>query len=131
MKVALEAIRSVAPQRGAGYEAACLAAGQVLLGADGREMLELSAAAYEDLRARFSPPSLVQQTAGLAGAMRAGAKAWLTGREPVSAEEKTRRLTICEECEFWIAAQRRCAQCGCYMDVKTGWRAAKCPVGKW
>lgn len=130
MRIALEAIRAVAAQRGAGYVEACLAAGQVVTGADGREMLELSAAAYEDLRARFSPPSLGRQAVGLARAVVGEAGAILTGKERVSAEEKARRLAICEGCEFFTA-QRRCTKCGCFMDVKAGWRAARCPVGKW
>lgn len=123
--IPLQRIRAAAPHRAAGYYEACLAAGRV----EG-EMLLLSAAAYEDLRARFSPPSLGKQAAGLLGSIAGEAKAILSGREPVTAEEKMRRLAICEKCEFFTA-QRRCTKCGCFMDVKAGWRAAKCPVGKW
>lgn len=131
MIISLDAMRAVAAQRGAGYVDACLAAGRVVVGEDGREMLELTGEAYEDLRSRFSPPALTQQGIGLLGSVAGEARAMLAGREAVSADAKARRLAICERCEFWMAAQRRCAKCGCYMDTKAEWRAARCPVGKW
>lgn len=49
----------------------------------------------------------------------------------VSDEEKNRRLSICNSCEFFIRDQERCSKCGCYMAVKTYLKAESCPVGKW
>lgn len=139
--IPLQRIRAAAPHRAAGYYEACLAAGRV----EG-EMLLLSEAAYGDLRARFSPaqsaqpaqsapspalPGLGQMARNFAGAVAAEAWAMAQGREPVPPEEKARRLMICEGCEFFRPAERRCAKCGCKMDIKAGWRASRCPAGKW
>jgi hypothetical protein len=49
----------------------------------------------------------------------------------VSDDEKNRRLSICNSCEFYIKEQERCSKCGCYMAVKTYLKAESCPVGKW
>ena len=49
----------------------------------------------------------------------------------LSEEDKNKRLSICESCEFYNNAQSRCTKCGCYMAVKTYLKAATCPVGKW
>jgi len=49
----------------------------------------------------------------------------------VDESEKSRRLSICNSCEFYIKDQERCSKCGCYMAVKTYLKAEKCPVGKW
>ena len=41
------------------------------------------------------------------------------------------RMKICESCPFYVADQKRCARCGCYMPIKSAWKTAKCPEGKW
>jgi hypothetical protein len=41
------------------------------------------------------------------------------------------RLAVCEPCEKWDSAQRRCRACGCKMDAKTYSLVAKCPLDKW
>lgn len=39
------------------------------------------------------------------------------------------RITTCKSCEFF--SQNRCKACGCYIVVKTGLHAEKCPKGFW
>jgi hypothetical protein len=41
----------------------------------------------------------------------------------------TRRLEICRVCEFLEGS--RCKHCGCFMALKGGLVAARCPIGKW
>ncbi len=47
----------------------------------------------------------------------------------VSTEQLQRRLERCTLCEHRI--ERRCAVCGCFVDVKASWRSSECPLGKW
>lgn len=62
--------------------------------------------------------------------------------EHVNADEKSRRLTICESCPFFDQNSRRCKKCKCYMDAKTGSKTnfnpkrgrneiTHCPGGFW
>ena len=46
-------------------------------------------------------------------------------------DEKTKeeRLKICEGCDLY--KNKRCTQCGCFMEVKTSSVTSKCPIGKW
>lgn len=126
IKLKKELIFEAAKSRPEGYlEAVRLAAKE-----SGDEYV-LAEADYHAIRRRFSPPTLLEQAAGVVGAAAAEAAAYVSGREPVNADEKSRRLAICGGCEFWISDSRRCSKCGCFMDVKAGWRSAKCPVGKW
>lgn len=46
-------------------------------------------------------------------------------------EMSERRLAICKDCEFFDQIFRKCNRCGCFMDAKTLWAKATCPVGKW
>ena len=78
-----------------------------------------------------SMPPLTQQAFSAAGALCAEAKAILKSEAPVAPEEASRRMNLCEQCEFFKADEARCTQCGCYMRVKTRFRTAKCPRGKW
>jgi hypothetical protein len=52
---------------------------------------------------------------------------------PINAEqhEINRRKSICENCEYYLKAQDRCAKCGCHMGVKVYLKSSNCPVGKW
>ena len=52
--------------------------------------------------------------------------------QPRSEEElKEYRLSICKECPFLSPKGNRCTKCGCFMDLKTTLKKAKCPIGKW
>lgn len=40
-----------------------------------------------------------------------------------------KRLKACGSCNYYSGS--RCSQCGCYVNIKVGIKAAVCPVGKW
>jgi hypothetical protein len=44
--------------------------------------------------------------------------------------EKT-RIEICNSCKRFDAESRRCKECGCFMDQKVSYSAAKCPLNYW
>ena len=41
------------------------------------------------------------------------------------------RMDECLKCEHLIKTTKSCKKCGCFMRVKTKFRTAKCPIGKW
>ena len=88
---------------------------------------------YQERQAQppASMPSLAQQAFSAAGALCAEAKAILKSEAPVAPKESARRFALCEQCEFFKTDEARCTQCGCYMRVKTRFRTAQCPKGKW
>lgn len=62
--------------------------------------------------------------------------------EYVDKEEAERRLSICEACDRFDPTNRKCLECGCFMDVKTKLKSqydykkqetiiTRCPLGKW
>ena len=51
--------------------------------------------------------------------------------QKLSKEQAAPRMTICQECEFFISATASCKKCGCFMKMKTRLPLAKCPVHKW
>jgi hypothetical protein len=55
-----------------------------------------------------------------------------SGGKLASKEERARRLAICESCEKWDKAQRRCTSCGC-TSIKLWAASSRCrlPVPKW
>lgn len=78
-------------------------------------------------------PSILDMSKNLVKTAADVAKSVVISGEPLklSDEEKNKRLSICESCEFYNKEQSRCTKCGCYMAVKTYLKAATCPVGKW
>tara|TARA_R100000005_G_C4898343_1_gene141740 strand:+ start:116 stop:403 length:288 start_codon:yes stop_codon:yes gene_type:complete len=49
-----------------------------------------------------------------------------------------KNVEVCYTCDSWIASQRRCSECGCFMDVKNiAWKLfaikdrSPCPLNKW
>tara|TARA_B100000508_G_C11451026_1_gene274065 strand:- start:1258 stop:1578 length:321 start_codon:yes stop_codon:yes gene_type:complete len=49
-----------------------------------------------------------------------------------------KNVEVCYTCDSWIASQRRCSECGCFMDVKDiVWKLfarkdrSPCPLNKW
>jgi len=69
-------------------------------------------------------PSLMTQVSSFGMALVSEAGAIFHGHEPVSAEEQHARLSICVTCPNYDTG--RCLLCGCNMDVKAGFRTAKC-----
>jgi len=57
-------------------------------------------------------------------------KGMLSGRNfLVEANTANNRYSICEGCEFF--KEKRCTQCGCFMEAKVHLELATCPIGKW
>ena len=54
-----------------------------------------------------------------------------SGFHRVSQEQKQERLNICESCDKMNKDNKTCNECGCYLDIKTGWATESCPLGKW
>ncbi len=46
-------------------------------------------------------------------------------------ELETRRLEICRACDRFDSEQKRCKECGCYMEHKVSYNSAKCPLNYW
>lgn len=49
----------------------------------------------------------------------------------VTEEVYITRMNICEGCEFFRKSDKRCSQCGCFMEVKARFNKTFCPVNKW
>lgn len=41
------------------------------------------------------------------------------------------RRAICEECPHLRKPLNQCAECGCFVGLKSKLRKAQCPIGKW
>lgn len=41
------------------------------------------------------------------------------------------RIKICSECPRLFKPTFTCKECGCFMKIKTKFKQAKCPLGKW
>lgn len=53
------------------------------------------------------------------------------GMEALSETDKASRLAICSACPAYRASDDRCAECGCFLSLKAGWKASKCPRNLW
>jgi hypothetical protein len=68
-------------------------------------------------------------------------KAFIKGKQVIVPQEIARaRWEICKQCPYLKYDETnpdtnkkdgRCTECGCFMNVKTHYAAAECPVGKW
>ena len=76
-------------------------------------------------------PSLATQAVNAAGALCTEAVAIVKSEPPVAPDEAQRRFAICQQCDCLNPDSARCSECGCYMRVKTTFRTAVCPQGKW
>jgi hypothetical protein len=47
------------------------------------------------------------------------------------AEEKNKRIDICNSCEFLFTPTRSCKKCGCFVDGKAALARSECPMSKW
>jgi hypothetical protein len=63
--------------------------------------------------------------------IKSAAKHVANGMAHVTSEIQEQRLKICNECPFIVENNSRCAQCGCFLEVKTKWASSSCPIGKW
>jgi glycosyltransferase involved in cell wall biosynthesis/ADP-heptose:LPS heptosyltransferase/predicted O-methyltransferase YrrM len=77
-------------------------------------------------------PSIVQEAMNLAKSAAKVVSDAAKGKDVVaSKEEQDRRLGICEKCDIYDIARKRCRQCGCRMDMKAMLASMRCPIGKW
>ena len=68
-------------------------------------------------------------------------KAFMKGKQVIVPQEIAEaRWEICKQCPYLKYDETnpdtnkkdgRCTECGCFMNVKTHYATAKCPVGKW
>ena len=49
----------------------------------------------------------------------------------VSDDIKEERLKICMKCDYYAPRQKRCKQCGCWLEHKAKFVASTCPIDKW
>ena len=49
----------------------------------------------------------------------------------ISDEISSQRLEICKTCPILIELTMQCKKCGCFMNARAKYEAAKCPIGKW
>jgi len=54
-----------------------------------------------------------------------------SGFEHVPKYIKSSRLKVCESCDRMNKDNKTCNECGCYLDIKTGWATESCTLGKW
>lgn len=52
-----------------------------------------------------------------------------TGEVMATAEIVHRRLELCRQCADLVGS--KCVHCGCFMALKGGLAATKCPINKW
>lgn len=51
--------------------------------------------------------------------------------EKAARELSDSRFSICKACPELIPVVNQCKKCGCFMELKTKLKIAKCPLGKW
>lgn len=51
----------------------------------------------------------------------------------VDQESKDKRLEICRSCDKYTESPMgpQCKECGCLLNIKTGWASEECPLKKW
>lgn len=79
-------------------------------------------------------PSLAQQVKNLANFSFEVVKTSLEGSVPgilVNENVKEERLSVCRECPAYDASQKRCKECGCFLEHKAKFAVDSCPLGKW
>lgn len=77
-------------------------------------------------------PSLKEMAKGFIGTAKDVLIGAFQGENVLVTEEVyATRMSVCEGCEFFRKSDKRCGQCGCFMDAKSRFINASCPVGKW
>lgn len=75
-------------------------------------------------------PSVTQQAKNLSFSVyNVLIEALKTGEVTASEEVVQNRINTCKGCPF--LNESRCSECGCFINVKAGLKAEKCPKGKW
>ena len=77
-------------------------------------------------------PGLVNMAKSLAGTAGDVLKGVVAGQGMlVTQETYDERMAICETCPLFRKEDKRCTECGCYMEAKARLKKAKCPIDKW
>lgn len=77
-------------------------------------------------------PSFTDMAKGLFGSAKDIVAGALHGEGVMVSEDVyLQRMSICNTCEFFRNEDKRCTQCGCFMETKTRFKKAYCPVEKW
>lgn len=77
-------------------------------------------------------PSLTNMAKGFLGSAKDVLSGAIQGDGVLVTEEVyTTRISLCNSCEFFRIEDRRCTQCGCFMEAKTRFKKTYCPVHKW
>ena len=76
------------------------------------------------------PPNFIKKVENFT---RASIKHAASGFEHVSENVKRHRTRLCAGCDFSLPPEDNpsCSQCGCFINIKTGWASESCPIGKW
>lgn len=73
-------------------------------------------------------PSIFQQATNLAHSVGSVVASAVRGEQIIrSKEEQARFIAICEACDKFDQAQRRCTLCGCYGSLKNRLATEHCP----
>lgn len=73
-------------------------------------------------------PGLLTQAANLGKAV---VKHVIGGLQESPPEEYSRRLSICQVCDKLEPKEKRCRECGCFVETKAKMLSESCPLGKW
>lgn len=77
-------------------------------------------------------PSFTDMAKGLLGSAKNVLAGVIRGEGPLVSEGVyNTRMTICNGCEFFRKEDKRCSQCGCFMEAKTRFKKTFCPIHRW
>lgn len=124
-KISLDSLRKTASQRTLGYYESVVALGRVENG-----VLFLEDDVYAELRKKYSLNGTIPTLSAQASNFIRSAREAVANPKPVSVEERERRLSICNACEF-LKDGKRCTKCGCTVSWKSRLEAWHCPISKW
>ena len=95
----------------------------------------------EMLREENKLPPASQMVRDIATTHWRSLKSWLKGSQVITTQEEAeRRWEICKQCPKLLYDETnpdtnkkdgRCTKCGCFMNVKTHYATAECPIDKW
>ena len=77
-------------------------------------------------------PSLKDMAKGFLGSAKDVLVGAIQGEDVLVTEDVYNiRMSICNDCEFFRKEDKRCSQCGCFMEAKTRFKKTYCPIHKW
>jgi hypothetical protein len=76
-------------------------------------------------------PNIREMALNFATAVKSEIKSKVGKENQLTLEEIQKRYSICESCEYFHSASKRCRKCGCFLKWKTAWKSQACPINKW